>query len=100
VLGEILVAIALAAVFWRTRHAEDIWLVPTLILLAAIPLAVIIYNGDAIGVDRHSIVVGITARLSLIVLGLFFLDALMSTRLAGEVQRRAKEHITPARNMS
>jgi hypothetical protein len=45
-----------------------------------------VYDGDAIGIDRHSLLVGLTARLGLIVLGLMFLDALVA---AAQTRRRA-----------
>jgi hypothetical protein len=86
VLGALLAALVLAAGLWRARLAEVEWLVPSLLLLAAVPLAIIVYDGDAIGIDRHSLLVGLTARLGLIVLGLMFLDALVA---AAQTRRRA-----------
>jgi hypothetical protein len=38
--------------------------------------ALIVHDGDAIGIQRHELVVAIAARLSLIVRGLFFAAAL------------------------
>ena len=75
VLAAMIAALLLAAGFWRARLAEAVWLVPALLLLAAVPLAIIVYNGDAIGIDRHSLLVGVTARLGVIMLGAMLLDA-------------------------
>jgi hypothetical protein len=82
VLGAIVAVLALAAALWKAKLGEAAWLVPSFVLLAAIPLAVIVYNGDAIGTGRHELVVGLTARLGVIVLGLLMLDSIASARRA------------------
>jgi hypothetical protein len=78
VLGAMIAALTLAVASWRASYADRTWLVPALMLISTVPLAVIVYNGDAIGVQRHALVVAITARLGLIVLGLFLVDAVWS----------------------
>lgn len=78
VLGAIFGALTLALASWRAGHADRTWLVPALMLISTVPLAVIVDNGDAIGTQRHALVVAITARLGLILLGLFFLAAVWS----------------------
>jgi len=75
VAAALAAALAAAAAFWRAGLAGPVWLVPALLSAAAVPLAVVVYAGDAIGVDRHSLVVGIAARLGVIVLALLAADA-------------------------
>jgi hypothetical protein len=86
VLGAIIGALTLVLASWRAGYADRTWLVPALMLISAVPLAVIVYNGDAIGIQRHALVVAITARLGLILLALFFVDAVWP--LLVELRRR------------
>jgi hypothetical protein len=80
-------ALAVAVASWRARYADRTWLVPVLMLISTVPLAVIVYDGDAREVERHSLMVTITARLSVVLLGLFFVDA-VGPRLVERARRR------------
>jgi hypothetical protein len=79
-----LVVIGVAAAYVARRHgAWRIWLVPVL-LLAFQPIhAFVVYHGDAWEVSRHSLLVGVLTRLSVLLVALFALDALLSRRGAG-----------------
>jgi hypothetical protein len=79
-----LVVIGVAAGYAARRYgAGRIWLVPVL-LLAFQPIhAFVVYHGDAWEVSRHSLLVGVLTRLSVVLLALFALDAFVSRRGAG-----------------
>ena len=80
-----LVAICFAAGYAARRYgAGRLWLVPV-VLLALQPIhALVAYHGDAWEVSRHSLLVGVLTRLSLLLLALFACDAFLSRRRAEE----------------
>ena len=62
--------------------ASGVWLVPALLLAFQPAHALIAYHGDAWEVSRHTLLVGMFTRLSLVLLALFALDAFLG-RAAG-----------------
>ena len=51
------------------------WVVPSLLLASTLPLAVIVWDGDPVGVGRHSLQVAVFARIGFWLLVLCVLDA-------------------------
>jgi hypothetical protein len=77
---------ALAAAVWLARrgHARATWLVPSAAVLFQIPHAAIVWNGDSVDVARHALLVGVLARLGLLVLTLFLVDAALERRASAK----------------
>jgi len=64
-------------------------------IVSAVPLAFVVWNGDRLGVDRHSLVIGLIARLSVLLVVLLALDAALTTgpeQVGSGGRRRAAEH--------
>ena len=81
-----LLAGACALVFWRLGYAERFWVVPAFGLIATVPPALMVWNSDPRGVDRHALPVGLLGRLSLILLVLFMLDAVLARPKLGRAR--------------
>jgi len=84
--AAMLLAGACALVFWRLGDAERFWLVPAFGLIATVPLALMVWNSDPRGIDRHALPVGLVGRLSLILLVLFMLDAVLARPRLGRAR--------------
>lgn len=78
VVAWMCLAAVAAFVLFDFGLATRLWLVPLLGLAATLPLSLVIWNGDQLGLDRHSLVIGLIARLSVLLLTLFMLDAFAS----------------------
>jgi hypothetical protein len=77
-LSLFLVTVALAAAAAWRRVPSRAWVVPPLVLLAAYPQLVAVWNGDEKEVDRHALVAATSIRLSLLVLLCFAVGALVA----------------------
>jgi hypothetical protein len=79
VIAWILIAVAAAAGFWLARLASRVWLVPVVALLSTFPLAVVVWVGDPTSQGRHALQLAIYARLGVLLLAVFALDAVAAT---------------------
>lgn len=77
IVGWMLVALVAVLALWRLRLARLFWLVPTLCLLSTVPHAILVWDGDWVELARHSVLVAILLRLSLLLLVFFVLDELV-----------------------
>ena len=59
----------------RFRSNARLALVALVGLITTVPLAIVIWNGDQLGLDRHSLVIGLVARLSVLLVFFLALDA-------------------------
>ena len=73
-------ALAVVLALWRMRLAPLFWLVPTLGLLSTVPHALLVWDGDWVELARHSVLVAILLRASLLMLVFFVLDRFLSSR--------------------
>jgi hypothetical protein len=72
--------IASAAWLIRRGAARAIWLVPGIALLLQVPHAAIVWHADPNDIPRHALEVGVMARLSLLLLTIFLIDAALGLR--------------------
>ena len=79
-LGEVVVALALAAGAWFGRRPPRVALVPLLAAVAMYPQFVLVWNGDQVEVDRHALIPALTLRMSLIVVAALAADSLLRRR--------------------
>jgi len=82
IVGWMLTALAVVLALWRMGLAQLFWLVPTLGLLSTVPHALLVWDGDWVELARHSVLVAILLRVSLLMLVFFVLDRLVSSRAA------------------
>ncbi|MBF6612631.1 MAG: hypothetical protein IVW55_05825 [Chloroflexi bacterium] len=73
----LIVALSAVCLAILKRLWSVVWVIPVGLLLLAYPIAVIIWNGDAMEIGRHSLQVGIQLRLGLWLLLIFAADALL-----------------------
>lgn len=72
------VLVCFGAGFAAYRYGTSrVWLVPVLLLAFQPVHALIAYHGDAWEVNRHTLLVGVLTRLSVLLLALFALDAFL-----------------------
>jgi Dolichyl-phosphate-mannose-protein mannosyltransferase len=71
VLAGLVSALALAVLAWRRGIRDPFWLVPLVLVLAAYPQTVVIWNVDAYEDDRHALGPALEVRLA-IALALLF----------------------------
>ena len=69
-----------ALVFALAGYGRREWLVPGVLLATTIPMAIFIWNADALGRDRHSLLVGVLGRLAMWLLVLYVVDAYLAAR--------------------
>jgi hypothetical protein len=69
-----------ALVVWRWRGASPTWLVPVGALLLQIPHAIVVYQGDTLEIPRHGILVAVTVRLAILLLGLLAIGRVLEPR--------------------
>jgi hypothetical protein len=86
VLVWLALAAAIAAWLARAGLGRAVWFIPGAVVLLQFPHAAAVWHGDAWGVTRHALAVGVLTRLGLLVLTLFLIDAALEWR---ERQRRA-----------
>ena len=79
-LGLALATLAALGVLWRLGHARVVWLVPAAYLASVIPHALLVWDGDWTEVARHSVQVGVTMRLGVVLALLFLVDDALRTR--------------------
>jgi hypothetical protein len=77
------------------RVAQRFWLVPAIVLASTIPNALFIWNADALGRDRHSLLIGVLGRLSVWMLLLFAVDAYLSAPVTRPTGASSKARGTP-----
>jgi hypothetical protein len=91
-LGAVIAAAAWMA--WR-GWARLVWVVPAAILLAQIPHAALVWQGEPVEIPRHALQVGVLTRLSLLILTIFLIDAALG---AHWVSRRTSRATTERRS--
>jgi hypothetical protein len=78
VIGWILVAAAVAALFAAAGIASAVWVVPIAMLISTIPHAIVVWDADPFAIDRHSLLIGTGARLGLWILALLIVDGYLA----------------------
>jgi hypothetical protein len=64
---------------WRGA-ARTVWAVPGVALALQLPHAAIVWNGDAVEIARHALLVGVMTRASLLLATIFLADAALQLR--------------------
>jgi hypothetical protein len=76
----LLAVLVFASLVTARGGASILWWVPLSLLVLTIPYALFVWLASAREVARHALLAGVLARLSLLILLLFALDRLLSTR--------------------
>jgi hypothetical protein len=79
--------LALAFFLALTRVPRRIWLVPATMIVITVPHMLVVWHGDALEPERHGVPVAIMARLGVLLLILFGLDANARSRLRAPLAR-------------
>jgi hypothetical protein len=78
VFGWMCIVAAVAALAAFQGYARRAWLVPALVLASTIPMGIFIWDADALGRERHVLLVGVFGRLAMWMLVLYVLDAYLA----------------------
>lgn len=74
VIGWILIAATVGVLFAVTGMASAVWIVAAAMLVSTIPHAIVVWDADPFAIDRHSLLIGVVARLGLWFMALLILD--------------------------
>ncbi len=86
VVGWMCIVAAVAALAAIQGYARRAWLVPALVLASTVPMGIFIWNADALGRERHVLLVGVFGRLAMWMLVLYVLDAYLAARRQPEAE--------------
>jgi hypothetical protein len=91
------VALGGAAAYFAVTHVpRRTWLVPLALLASTVPHMLVIWNGDAQELQRHSLLVGVVGRLGILLLLLLALDSPRRERLPAIRRRHPAQEAAPA----
>jgi hypothetical protein len=93
----VFLAVVAVAAFAGTRgRASIIWWVPGVLLVLTVPHALFVWLASAREVERHALLVAVLARLGILILFLFAIDALFAIRREASASPASGEDDGPA----
>jgi hypothetical protein len=94
VLGALAVVLLGALNLLRRRRAD--WLVALVLMATTYPAALVAWHMSGQEVDRHALGGAVSLRLGILLLGLFLVDAVRSSSVAGHERSVASRRVGPA----